>query len=337
MIYIGMDIHKPFTVAVAQDEQGNILAEDKFENNKDCFQQFLLKFPKEETKIVMESTCVWQYIYDLLEELGYNAKLSNPVRTKAIASARIKTDSIDAKTLADLLRANLVPESYIPNKEIRNLRDVVRQRKTLVKGRTQIKNKIHSVLNMHGIKMPFKTLCDKAIEWIIDEIRETTIKTVIVSYLNILEQYEHELRFINDKIEKIACQNKQAILLMTIPGIGGIRSLEIISEIADISRFKDSSKLCSYAGLVPSIKQSGNSLRFGKLIQQASRSLKYVLIETSWTIVKVKEPNQLSEFYKKLCKKKSKQKAICATARKLCCIIHAMLRKQEEFKDFIIL
>jgi transposase len=337
MNYIGMDIHKQFTVAVAKDEQGNVLAEDKFENNKETFGEFLSKFPQEQTKIVMESTCVWQYIFDLLEEKGYEVKLSNPIKTKAIACARIKTDSVDASTLADLLRANLVAKSYIPNKEIRNLRDIVRQRKTLVKGRAAIKNKIHACLNMHGIKLPFATLCAKAIDWVIDEMKETTVKTIVLSYINLVEQYNGELKNIEYRIDQLACQDKQAKLLMTIPGIGSIRAMEILSEIADISRFGDSSKLCSYAGLVPSIRQSGESLRFRGLIQQASRSLKYVLVEASWTIIRVKESNQLQDFYKKICKKRGKQKAICATARKLCCIIHAMLRKQEEFKDFIIL
>jgi len=337
MNYIGMDIHKQFTVAVAKDEFGNKIIEEKFENNKENIVKFLSVFHSNETKVVMESTCVWQYIYDIIDEQGFETKLSNPGRTKAIACARMKTDSIDANTLADLLRANLVAESYVPNKDIRNLRDVVRQRKSLVKERTQIKNKIHACLNMHGIQLPFSTLCDKAIEWTFSEIEHTTFKTIIKVYINILEQFNAEINIIDDKMEQIALQDKQANLLMTIPGIKSTRALEIVSEIADISRFETSGKLCSYAGLVPSIRQSGNTLRFGRLVQQSSRSLKNALIEASWNIVRVKEPNQLQVFYKKLCKKKSKQKAICAVARKLCCIIFAMLKKQEEFKDFIIL
>lgn len=96
----------------------------------------------------MESTGVWESIYNMLELKGYETKLANPVRTKAIAYARIKTDAIDASTLANLLRIDLIEEGYVPYKEMRKLRDVIRQRKTLVKGRTQIKNKIHAILTM---------------------------------------------------------------------------------------------------------------------------------------------------------------------------------------------
>src|SRR3989338_5344684 len=249
MNFIGMDIHKKFTVAVAKDEQGNELAKDKFENSKETFADFLKQFPSENTKIVIESTCVWEYIFELLEEMNYNVKLANPNKTKAIAYARIKTDSVDASTLADLLRANLVAENYIPP----------------------------------------------------------------------------------NKIRKIADENKDAKLLMTIPGIAEIRAMEIIAEIGEINRFQTAEKLCSYAGLVPSIKQSGDSLKFGKLVKQSNNIIKHNLVEASWSIVRTKKDNQLKRFYKKIAKKKGKQKAICATARKMCCIIHAMLRKNQEF------
>ena len=140
MNYIGMDIHKQFTVAVAKDEQGNKLAEDKFDNGEDNFSRFLQAFQPQETKIVIESSSVWEYIYEILDGMHYEVKLANPVRTRAIAEARIKTDRVDASTLADLLRANLVAESYIPPKDIRRLREITRERKTFVKQTTQMKN-----------------------------------------------------------------------------------------------------------------------------------------------------------------------------------------------------
>lgn len=331
MNYIGMDIHKQFTVAVAKDKEGNKLAEEKFDNDKNNFEKFLKEFAPEETKIVIESTSIWGYIYDMLEEMGYEVKLANPTKTRAIAEARIKTDSVDASTLADLLRANLVAESYIPPKEIRNLRDVMRQRKAIVKGRTQIKNKIHAVLLMNGIKFPFSTLGETAMQWILEEIKITTIKSILVSYINLLEQYNSELEKIEERIDGIAMQNKEARLLMTVYGIASVRALEIIAEIGDIKRFESHEKLCSYAGLVPGIKQSGTTLRFGRLIKQSSKNLKYVFIEASWSLIRIKGDNRFREFYLRLSKRKGKQKAICAVARKLCCVVYVMLTKNQEF------
>jgi transposase len=331
MNYIGMDIHKQFTVAVAKDRDGNKLAEEKFENSKDNFKIFLEEFAPEETKIVIESTSIWGYIYDMLEEMKYEVKLANPTKTRAIAEARIKTDSIDASTLCDLLRANLVAESYIPPKEIRNLRNIMRQRKTIVKMKTQVKNKIHAILLMNGIKLPYTTLGKTAMQWIIEEIKTTTIKSVLVSYINLLEQHDFELKKLGERITEIAMQNKEAQILMTVHGIASVRALEIVAEIGDIKRFESSEKLCSYAGLVPGIRQSGAKLTFGRLIKQSNKSLKYVLVEASWSLVRVKENNRFRDFYLKLSKKKGKQKAICAVARKLCCVVYVMLTKNQEF------
>ena len=303
-----MDIHKQFTVAVVKDEKGNEIDKEKFENSRENFSKFLERYYPKETKIVIESTCVWEYIYEILEEMKYDVKLANPSRTKAIAFARIKTDAIDASTLADLLRANLVAESYIPPKEIRRLREITRERRTFVKQTTQIKNKIHAILIKRGVKLPSKTFCMSTMLWLKDKFGNHDI---VYRYANLLEYHQEELAFIDREIRK--------------------RTVDIAAEIGEINRFQSGNKLCSYAGLVPSIHQSGNTLRFGKLIRQSSKTLKNDLIEASWVIVRTKESNSLQEFYKKLAKKKGKQKAICATARKLCCVVYAILSKKEEF------
>ncbi|MBI2508098.1 IS110 family transposase [Candidatus Woesearchaeota archaeon] len=329
MNYIGMDIHKQFTVAVVKDEQGNKLNEDKFDNSEYNFGNFMQQYKPEETKIVIESTGVWEYIYEILEAKKYEVKLANPSRTRAIAEARIKTDSVDAETLADLLRANLIAESYIPPKEIRKLREVTRERRTFVKQTTQIKNRIHAILIKRGIELGYATLCESAILWIRAKFPEDKI---ILHYIDLLEYHKKKLEEIDKTIAEKSYADKNAKLLMTIPGIGTTRSLDIVAEIGEIDRFSSANHLSSYAGLVPSIRQSGNTLHFGRLIKQASKTLKYILIETSWSLVRTKRSNQLQEFYKKLAKKKGKQKAICATARKLCCTVYAILRKQEEFR-----
>lgn len=328
MNYIGIDIYKQFTVAVVKDEQGNKLAEEKFANSENNFSEFLKNYLPNETKIIIESTGVWEYIYDLLEQIRYEVKLANPIRTRAIAEARIKTDSVDASTLADLLRANLVAESYILPKPVRRLREIVRERNVFVKQTTQIKNWIHALLVKRGMKIPTRTLCKSAHHWLREQ---TDGQGMLRYYLNLLEHHEQELDVLEKEIKNIAETNSNTQLLMTIPGIASIRAMDLLAEIGEIKRFPTAEKLCSYAGLVPSLHQSGSTLRFSRLIKQSNKSLKHMLVETSWNLAKTRESNSLQEFYKKLAKRKGKQKAICATAHKLCRIIYAMLTKQREF------
>jgi transposase len=328
MNYIGMDIHKRLIVAVAKDKEGELLAKGDFENSKKGFEKFLQEFIPQETKIVIESTSVWEYVYTILEEGGYEVILANPVKTRAIAEARMKTDKIDADTLCDLLRANLIFQSYIPPKEIRELREIIRGRKTFSKQGTQIQNRIHAILTKKGINIPTDTIGAKTIKYLLESQKDDYM---LVQYIEELKEHRKRILMIEDKIREIALKNADASLLMSIPGIAEIRALEIIAEIGEIERFRSSEKLCSYSGLVPCIRQSGSTLIMGRLVKQASKNLKYVFVEASWNLIKCPGRNRYREFFDKLAKKKGKQKAICAVARKLCCTTYAMLKKKKEF------
>jgi transposase len=326
--YVGMDIHKAKTYAIAKDEEGNKVAEDEFRNTKEKFLNFLKDLPNTSTKIVIESTGVWEYIYSILDELGYEVKLANPFKTKAIAYAKIKTDKIDANTLCDLLRGDLIAECYIPKKEIRELRDLTRMRGTFVKEGTRLKNHIRAHLNKRGIKVNSRFIGKKAIKDLSETYKDDY---VLITYLQRLQEHKKQMLFIEKLIYGIAIKNHQTILLMTIPGIAEVRALQIISEIGDINRFDSSEKLASFCGLVPGIRQSANTIKVGRLVKAANKNLKFVFIEASWNIIRTPGKNRFREFFDKLSEKKGEQKAICAVARKLCCTTYAMLKNDREF------
>lgn len=327
MNYIGMDVHKRFTYAVVKDETGKDLAQERFDNSEANFQSFLEPFAQEQTSIVMESTGVWEYIYEILEGMHYKVKLANPAKTKAIAYAKVKTDAVDASTLADLLRANLIAESYVPTKEVRILREITRLRKVALKQCNQAMNRLHALLTRKGIFLPKKSLCKASMNFLLGESEK---EPAIKGYMEVYDFHKKRLAEIDKQITELAEKNEQAQLLMTIPGISSVRGITLIAEIGDVKRFPTADKLCSYAGLVSSVHQSGNTLYFGRLMQQASKTLKHMLVQTAWTNTRLLESNPVKEHYKKLEQKKGKQKAICAAARKLCTIVHAVLRKKEE-------
>lgn len=135
-MYIGMDLHKNHIQVAAIDKKGQLLYNSKIDNNKESLEKFFGNTDRG-AKVVMVSSSVWCDTYHSMESIGFNTILSNPIKTKAIASARIKTDRIDAKVLAELLRADLIPACYIPPKEIMQLRQLVRHREFLVRQRTK--------------------------------------------------------------------------------------------------------------------------------------------------------------------------------------------------------
>ncbi len=120
MLVNGLDVHKNFCQAIIMTEKGEIIKEAKIRTTREDILNFYSSYP--EITIAMEACYAYEPIYDVLDNAGYKVKLSHPSKTKAIAYAKVKTDRIDAKVLADLVRSNLLPEAYIPPKEIREMR-----------------------------------------------------------------------------------------------------------------------------------------------------------------------------------------------------------------------
>lgn len=143
--YVGIDYHTKFATATKMDRDGNILGKGKIMNNKRDIRDYLSALPAN-SQVVLEATNNWYAFMEWSHDLPIDVKLAHPLKLKAIAQARIKTDTVDSKILADLLRSNFIPESYIAPKEIRDTRELIRYRTTLVRIRTQFITRIHAVL-----------------------------------------------------------------------------------------------------------------------------------------------------------------------------------------------
>ncbi len=146
-----------------------------------------------------------------------------------------------------MLRGGYISECYVPDKRIIELRELVRHRCALVRMRTKLKNKIHGILLMKGIKIvdhhPFSI-------GYVEQLKKLN-NYRIDTYIRLFSSIDNEIRTISKNIISFTKQNTTTKLLMTIPGIGYYSALLVMSEIGDINRFPDSSHLCSYAGLVP--------------------------------------------------------------------------------------
>ncbi len=141
-VCIGLDVHKRYSYAAVVDETGEIIEETRVENTRESLELFASKYKG--ARAVIEATGNYRFIYDILEKY-MEVKLAHPYKTRAIAEAGIKNDRLDAKMLAHLLRANLIAESYVPPKEVRELRDLTRTRKALIEDRNRLKNRVHAI------------------------------------------------------------------------------------------------------------------------------------------------------------------------------------------------
>jgi transposase len=339
MRYVGMDLHKNYLQIAVVDEKGKLIKNNKIENDIkkigkffDQINGFKIKNQNTHTtKVVMESSCVWYDIYEYLtEEKNLNVKLSNPIKTRAIASAKIKTDKLDAVKLANLLRGGYISECYVPDKRIIELRELVRHRCALVRMRTKLKNKIHGILLMKGIKIinhhPFSI-------GYIEQLKKLN-NYRIDTYIRLFSSIDNEIRTISKNIISFTKQNATTKLLMTIPGIGYYSALLVMSEIGNINRFPDSSHLCSYAGLIPSTHSSGGITHYGPITKTGSKYLRWIMIECTRSHVRYNKKSNVTTFYNKLVKNKgSSSKAIVAASCKLLKIVYWVMKEKREYTN----
>lgn len=325
MFYAGFDIHTKFIYATVLDENSQIIQQGKFLTSEADLDNFLGFLPPAQVKIVMESCGIWEDFYDLLESKGYDVCLANPQGVKAIASARIKNDKVDSEVLAKLLKADLIPKSYIPPKGVRELRAFVRHRKILIKHRTKVKNNIHQILRKKNIKHGFRDVfTQKGIKYL-----QAMGHEQINCFLQIMFSVEEQIKNIDETLKENSTSHKEVYLLQTMPGIGRYAAQVIQSEIGDINRFPSPKKLCNYAGIVPSQNQSADKDYRGRITKVGSRNLRWILVQGAQ--VAVCYPNKLQKFYYKLARKKSRSKAIIAVARKMLTIQWHMLTNKEPY------
>jgi len=338
MLYLGCDVHKNYTTVSFVGEDGNVKGTKSFFNNIDELKHLLSSFPEEEFSAVLEAGLNWGVIYDMLDSLSEvkNVSLAHPPKVKAIASAKIKTDKIDSKILGQLLRTDLIPEVWIPCKETRILKDIVRSRAFIVKIKTMIKNRIHDILRKSHVNPPeVKDIFGKYGRMWLEEIelsdkRADKLLRYHLQLKGVFEEMEIELKkWINKEMKT----NEDLKLVKTVPGIREVFGPIIVLEIDDINRFPDPAHLHSYSGLVPSTHVSGNTSYHGRLIR-GNRWLRWAFIEGAHTSVRISP--YFREYYGRIKRKAGTQAASVASGRKLATIVYKVLKEKrpyiEEYK-----
>lgn len=320
-----MDVHDGYSMVAVMDPDGTVSEPERVSDAQ------LEAFAREHAgaKVAIEATGVYRHIYNTIREY-VDVTLVNPKQTRMIADAKVKTDKLDAKMLAKLLRADLVAESYIPPDEIRRRRNLVRDRKRLIDDRTRYKNRVRSVLKASGNAMSSSPFSDTGRERLESLELDPTDRRRIESSLRMIDELTEEIDAYDREIQKIAREDEQAQLLMTIRGVGPISAVTVTAEIGDIERFPDHEKLVSYAGLNPTVSQSGDSESRGPISKEGPAILRWILVQCANNVV-THNNEYFTDYYNRLRKRKTEQVAKVATARKVLVSMYYMLTREEEF------
>jgi transposase len=335
--HIGIDLHKRFSQVAVIDGKGEVIENKRIENNAFELSEFFSSLPKE-TPISFESTIGYEWLADTLTENGFtNLHMAHPYKVRLIAEATIKTDKVDAATLAHLERTNFLPLSYLPPGSIRETRELLRHRLKLVTIRAQLKNRIHAVLAKRGIfSYPVTDLFGKAGRQFLSELTLPSIyKKEIDNYLSLLDQIGKIILKLEKDIKKQVREDyPQAALLLTIPGISYFSALLLMAEIGDIKRFPNPKKLASHAGLVPATRETADKLHQGHIKKDSNKYIRWILMEAVDILIR-KDPG-LGFIYRKLVHRKGKNRARVAIAHKTLVSIFYMLKKNENYKLHIL-
>ena len=331
-IYIGCDLHKRTSTLCVKTKAGRVVEEVKIKTTKEAFAQVCGQYLG--AHIVFEPVGQSWWLGDILEELGLVVYLANAREVKAIAHARVKNDTVDAAVLCDLLRSDLLPESYRSSKAAREWKELVRFRASLVHLRTQVKNKIHALLGRNGLVAPLGSIFGKTgRRWLAELELSVLHRTHLDQYLDLLDRYEDQIATATQRIEAVVADSAAVALLLSVPGISYVSALSIMSEIDTIDRFSTGKQVASYAGLTPSVYASGETVRYGRLTKKGSKTLRTILIEVAHSQGRLKTKTGLRPYFDRIKARKGSRTATVATARKLCSIIHAVLTAGQPFDD----
>ncbi len=317
MLYAGVDTHKKYSRVVVTNSRGHMVAQASLSNDIASFKNFFLQM-NEPVKAVVEAGRTWGIIYDMLDDLGTEPVLANPLKARAIAEAKIKTDSIDARTLADLLRADLIPVVHVPSREVRAQKNLLRQRLWLVSIRTMVKNRIHHILDRnHVVLSHHSDIFGKAGRCEMERlIIPAPDDQLLKAHLEILDHIKEQIAISEKWIAEAVDDHPGTAIVRTVPGLGKIFAPLVALEIDDIKRFSNPGKLCAYAGLVPSTYASGGKVRHGGLISSCNRWLKWAFVEAAW--IAQRTSPYCHEYFERIKRRKGANSAATALARRLC-------------------
>lgn len=339
MYYVGLDIHKRYCMTTVMNKQGKVIDKARVESRPQDLRDYFEKM-EEPTSVVMEACYNWGYFVDILDGIVDKVTLAHPLKTRAIADARIKTDSIDSKTLADLLRADLIPAAYIPDKGTRLMKNYLRYRAGLVAMSTAVKCKIHALLDQHDYAeretlAQFSDMFGKKGLELMAGVKLPGCDTQILhSWLELLAHIKKEILEANRWVREHVREDELALLLKTIPGIGDQFALLIRYEIDRIERFRNPNKLISYAGLAPSTYQSGNKVRHGKITKQGNKWLRWAFVEAVHAAT-ISSP-YLRHYFSRLQAKIGRDRACVATARKLAGIVFGVMKNRTPYRESLV-
>lgn len=332
---IGVDLHKCSLTTMVLDEQGKVL--ERKDISTKCRNEILEYFGSygASCQVAVESVGFYQWFWDLVRPQVGKLVLADPAGVKAFCGRKAKTDRNDALLLANLLREDRLPMAYVPTEPIRALRELVRLRHSLSRSLAGARRQLRWIALKNNLPGPSTLTSDRAQKWILSQENKFSAPHRLAAQkrLNHILALERDLldthRAIDRAIEADADILRQVTLIESIPGIGRLTAITILTETGDITRFKNIDQLSSYAGLAPRVSQSGETIHHGHISKQGPPILRWVLQQAAW--VAIRNDDHARRIFVRISKRAGSKKAATALARKLLSYAWSVTRRGVPF------
>jgi transposase len=340
--YFGIDLAKRESQVAVLDADGVQIETKRFATTRESFLAMAKELRIGDTAALEVTTNSTSIARLIRANSPARVIVSNPIKTKTIAQAKIKTDKIDARVLAELSRVGYLPEVWLPDEDTEALRQFITDRTSLVRRRTECKNTIHSVLHRNMVRQDRSDLFGTTgRRWLEGIVQGTGVKTSVPeldrmrigSLLNEIDRIDALVADLESVIASyVACRphlKEQMDRLLSITGVNLVVAASLIGTIGDISRFPDKKKLAAYFGVVPSTYQSGDTSRNGRITKQGRAEARWLIIEAAEILRR--SPGPMRALYTRIQRKRNHNVAVVAVARKLVELVHHLLTNKEDY------
>ena len=336
MNYCGIDLGGMSSYAYVTDEKGCKLWSGPIDTTASALERLVRRFNRDGLKVAIEAGNQTAWVYEALIATGAQTTVVNPMKVKAIAESRRKTDKIDAKILCELLRVDALPlPVHMPGRATRALRGLLAARRQLVTTCAKLCNVVRGLLRQEGVRLQAGALKSK-IGWqrlFHAGFTQDHLAHIVSAYFDTFCALKKSIAGIDEQLAERERDDPRAARLETMPRVGRIASLTFLAAVDDVHRFGSSRKVVSYSGLAPTVRQSSERTQYGAISRQGRRELRGVWVQIAHLVAidrkKVSQP--LRTWFQRVARKRGKKTAVVALARKLLTIAYQLLRTETDY------
>jgi transposase len=330
--YVGIDLHKKTIVVCVMNQDRKVSARRTFA----CCQTGEIRdffAGLGPFRAVVEATASYEWLVGLIEPLTDKVVLANPNKLRVIAESVKKTDKLDAQVLAEFLARDMIPEAHRPTPRQREHRALVRHRQYLRQCATALKNKMRRIASDYNADR--KDLFSVAGWDSLGGVKLSASDRFVLDQLSAQwRSLEAQVLELGKRLKAFAAEAppreaEARAKLGTLGGVGPVTIDVVVSELGDVRRFHSSKAACAYAGLVPRVRQSAGKGKDLGITKEGSPLLRWALVEAAWRVIR--QGASWRRIYDDIKKRAGGKKAIVAVARRLLCVMYAMLRDGKNY------